>query len=62
MNDGEIWAFLRRVLAQGAAINQGHLSGLKWPDFEEYSRKLDDAARERTEELARIIKKEPPNA
>jgi hypothetical protein len=52
MNDGEMWTFVRSVLSQGATITQGHLGGLKYPDFEAYNRKLDEVARERAEELA----------
>lgn len=52
MNDGEMWTFVRSVLSQGAAIAQGHLGGVKYPDFEAYQRKLDEVARERAEELA----------
>lgn len=52
MNDGEMWTFVRSVLSQGAAIAQGHLGGVKYPNFEAYQRKLDEVARERAEELA----------
>ncbi len=52
MTESEMWTFVRSVLSQGAAITQGHLGGVKYPDFEAYSRKLDDVARERAEELA----------
>lgn len=58
MNDGEMWTFVRSVLSQGAAIAQGHLGGVKYPNFEEYQKKLDEVARERAEELALRVNKD----
>lgn len=40
------WSFIRRVLEQGAAIQQDYAAG-KYPTYEHYSARIDEAARER---------------
>jgi len=51
----ELWSFLRNVLSQGGAIQQDYDAG-KYNCYEEYSIRLDGAARERAEQLEAIIK------
>lgn len=41
-----MWAFLRSVLTQGAAIQQDYDAG-RYGSYEEYSARVDAAARER---------------
>lgn len=48
-NRGEFWSFLRCVLEQGSAIRQDYQAG-KFKGYEEYSARLDAAARERVDE------------
>lgn len=48
-NSGELWSFLRSVLSQGADIYLDH----KDKGYESYSARLDCAARERADQLAR---------
>ena len=45
------WSGVRSVLAQGAAIQQDYAAG-KYRDYEEYSARLDAAARERIDDAA----------
>lgn len=45
------WSFLRSVLEQGAAIQQDYAAG-NHKGYEEYSARLDAAARERADEIA----------
>ena len=49
-NPGEIWSFLRSVLSQGGDIEVDYQNG-KYKCYEEYSTRLDGAARERTKDL-----------
>lgn len=41
-----MWSFLRNVLMQGATIRQDYDAG-KYGSYEEYSARVDEAARER---------------
>lgn len=50
--NGELWVFIRNVLQQGEAIGKDFAA----KPYEEYSARLDGAARERLEELNGIIK------
>ena len=56
MNDGELWSWVRSVMAQGACIQQDYASGLVHKSYEEYSARLDAAASERADELAARLK------
>lgn len=47
---GEVWSMLRRVLEQGAAIQQDYAAG-KYASYEHYSARVDEAARERVPEF-----------
>ena len=60
MNDGELWSFLRSVLAQGGDIRLDYQTG-KYADYEEYSARLDDAARTLRQKF-RVLEKATPNA
>lgn len=55
---GELWSFLRRVLEQGGAIQMDYQTG-KYESYEHYAARVDDAARERTEELETLLKGQP---
>jgi len=49
--DAEIdWSWIRSVLAQGAAIQQDYAAG-KFKGYEEYSARMDEAAREREDQI-----------
>lgn len=52
MNDGELWSWVRSVMAQGVCIQQDYASGLVHKSYAAYSARLDSAATERAEELA----------
>lgn len=58
-DDGEFWSFLRNVLEQGGAIRLDYDAG-KYPSYEHYSARLDEAARERADKwcAARAAKEE----
>lgn len=53
LND-ELWSFLCKVLSQGGAIQQDYNAG-HYPSYEHYSARLDEAARERADQLAPLI-------
>ena len=60
INDGDLWSFLRAVLEQGAAIQQDYAAG-KYENYEHYAARIDEAARERAEQLrARLTKAKQP--
>lgn len=48
------WSFLRSVLSQGASIQQDYVAGTH-KGYEEYSARLDAAARERAEEIEAVL-------
>lgn len=50
MRSFSLWSFLRNVLEQGAAINQDNMAG-KFPTYEHWSARMDEAARERADQL-----------
>lgn len=54
VDHGELWSFLRSVLSQGGAIQQDYEAG-KFKCYEEYSARVDAAARERADELEALI-------
>ena len=54
---GEFWSFLRRVLAQGAVIQQDYRAG-KYPTYEHYLARMDEAARERADSWIKSTAKE----
>lgn len=54
MNRGEIWSFIRNVLSQGMAIQMDVQAG-KYKDTELVHCRLDEAARERVDELERLL-------
>lgn len=53
MTEGQMWSFMRRVLEQGAAIQLDYRAG-KYQCYEEYSARLDEAARERADAFLAI--------
>lgn len=55
------WSFLRNVLSQGMAIQQDYQAG-KYADYELLSARLDEAARERDDELLRALSRRPSEA
>lgn len=56
--DGELWSALRSVLAQGSAIQQDYVAG-RYGNYEEYSSRLDSAARELVSQFRRILSATP---
>ena len=48
---GELWSFLRSTLSQGKDIHLDHLN----KGYEEYSARLDEAARERADALLKLL-------
>lgn len=58
MKPEELILFVRSVLAQGASIHQDYMGGVKFPNYESYSKRIDAAARERAEELAAKLENE----
>lgn len=54
MNDGQLWSFLRDVLSQGGDIQCDYHAG-KYRCYEEYSARLDAAARERVTKLRALV-------
>lgn len=58
LDEGRLWSFCRRLLDQGGAISQDYYSG-KYDRYEEYSARLDEAARERGEELSAMLSAAP---
>ena len=54
LDKGKLWSFLRTVLSQGGDIQLDYNAG-KYHSYEEYSARLDGAARERADQfLARL--------
>ena len=54
LDEGEVWSFLRRVLSQGGDIQLDYQAG-KYKRYEEYSARLDCAARERAEKFMVLL-------
>lgn len=54
---GELWSFLLKVLSQGGAIRLDYTAG-KYPSYEHYAARLDEAARERADELEALLGRE----
>lgn len=50
MDDGKLWVFFRQMIDQGTAIQQDYQAG-KYASYEEFSARLDEAARERLEQF-----------
>jgi hypothetical protein len=50
----ELWSFLRNVLEQGRSIQMDYVNG-KYPTYEELCARVDEAARERYDELRAAI-------
>jgi len=55
MTDGELWSWVRSVMAQGACIQQDYVTGAH-KTYEHYSAHLDAAAAKRAEELLARLK------
>lgn len=51
MDRGELWSFFRKLLSQGGDIWLDH----QQKSYEEYSARLDAAARERADEFLRSV-------
>lgn len=58
MGQVDLVMFIRSTLTQGAAIHQEYTGGLKFPNYEAYSRRIDEAAKERAEVLEILISKD----
>lgn len=50
LEPGELWSFFRLLLEQGGAIQQDYNAG-RFPSYEHYSARLDQAARERVDKF-----------
>lgn len=50
MDDGELWSFFRALISQGTYIQMDYTAG-NFKRYEEFSARLDAAARERVEEF-----------
>lgn len=59
MDDGELWSFFRKLIDQGTAIQQDYTAG-KYKCYEEFSARLDAAARERLKEFQEQRSPESP--
>lgn len=55
------WSFIRRVLEQGASIQQDYAAG-KYPTYEQFSARIDEAARERLATISAPVEPEPAEA
>ena len=55
LDEGEVWSFLRRVLSQGGDIQLDYQAGKYKRYYEEYSARLDCAARERAEKFMVLL-------
>ena len=47
------WSLVRSILKQGAAIQQDYEAG-KYPSYEHYSARVNEAARERADAIAKL--------
>lgn len=61
--EARMWSFVRSVLSQGTSIQQDYMAG-KYPTYEHYSARLDEAGRERADGfsaalIAEAIRAEP---
>lgn len=54
----DLVVLMRNVLTQGAAIHHEYTGGMKFPNYEAYSRRIDEAAKERAEALEILISKD----
>lgn len=52
--EGKLWSFFRRLMTQGGDIQMDYNAG-KYPSYEHYSARLDEAARERTDEFLKMM-------
>lgn len=59
LNRGEVWSFMRRVLSQGGDIQIDYQAG-KYKGYEEYSARLDAAARERADQFIKEAQEQRP--
>lgn len=59
LNRGEVWSFMRRVLSQGGDIQLDYNAG-KYKCHEEYSARLDAAARERADQFVKEAQEQRP--
>ena len=48
------WSFIRRILCQGHAQQQDYAAG-KYETYEEFMARVDEAARERIDELRELV-------
>jgi len=48
--EGELWSFFRRLISQGGDIQLDYAAG-RYKSYEEYSARVDAAARERVDEF-----------
>lgn len=58
MNNGELWSFFRGLISQGTYIQMDYAAG-RFKCYEEFSARLDEAARERVDEFLNG-KEDPP--
>ncbi len=54
LGQGEIWSLFRVLLSQGCDIQQDYDAG-KYPTYEHYSARVDEAARERTDKFMPLL-------
>lgn len=57
-DEGRLWSFCRKLLDQGGAISRDYIAG-QYGTYEEYSARLDEAARERGDELTAMLSAAP---
>lgn len=53
MNDGELWSFFRKLISQGTDIEMDRAAG-RYNRYEEFSARLDAAARERVAQFKEL--------
>jgi len=51
----DLWSLVRSVMCQGISINDDYHHGKRFASYEEYSARIDEAARERAEGLLAVI-------
>ena len=61
IDQGEVWSLFRRIIEQGGAIQQDYAAG-KYPSYEHYSARLDEAARERADTFIQAIREQARRA
>lgn len=60
VDEGQLWSLIRTVLSQGAAQEQDWMAGKYGTDYEAYSARVDEAARERVAQFVTLLSAEAP--